>query len=77
MRSWLFFGLLSAIGRITFTRANENLYEPAEFDVITALKTLGIDVSEIPALDGFNADAPTGECSVAVSLSDENSSNIN
>jgi hypothetical protein len=67
MKSWLFFSFLSAIGTITFTQASESFHEPADFDVSDALKNLGVDVSEIPALNGFDADAPTGECSVAVS----------
>jgi hypothetical protein len=42
-------------------------YEPADFNVTTALEELGIDVSQLPPLSDLSRRGDTGLCSAAVS----------
>lgn len=74
MRYWL--SLLSAVGGIALSRADQTPFEPADFDVTAALKDKGVDVSRIPALDGFAIESTDNPCSAAVSLQLEHA-NIN
>jgi hypothetical protein len=68
MHPWTLLGGLSAIGGVALAHATA--IEPDNFNVTSALKDLGVDVSEIPALQSlFSIQSRSSEksCSIAVS----------
>lgn len=69
MRTWSVFGALSAVGGLAL--ASADVIQESNFNVTEGLAQLGVDVSNIPALQSFSgiqARSTEGACAAAVSL---------
>jgi hypothetical protein len=68
MHPWILLGGLSAIGGVALAHASA--IEPDNFNITSALEDLGVDVSEIPALQSLSSiqsRSSETSCSIAVS----------
>lgn len=59
---------LSALVGAGLAQASDSTFEPADFSVIDALQSNGVNFSALPELVGLVERSSLGACSIAVSL---------